>query len=156
LPEDPSPENVNNWRSPLLYNTTLLLVAASLTLSTIISRLPKGKEKVAQIMTPKNKVAQVPDPEESISQVIAPEDRVAQVPDRIVEVLPEQEDITQLSKKTNEAMSRYTTAALWRYITKSRTAVSTRKINHDEASSSLTSPQKEFEITNATPEELDL
>ncbi|KAI1748187.1 hypothetical protein F4782DRAFT_517988 [Xylaria castorea] len=160
MPGNALPENTSNWKIPLSYSTTLLLAAASLALSTIISKLPK--EKVAQFMASKDNVAQVPAPKESATQVIAPKDSVSKVAaplaleSDVVEVSPEEDDINQLSQKTREAVSRYTTAALSRYTTKSRTVVSTSRISHDQASSSHTSSQVEIESTNTTPEELDL
>ncbi|TGJ78616.1 hypothetical protein E0Z10_g10145 [Xylaria hypoxylon] len=132
-PNNVSPDNARNQEAPLSYGTTLLIAAASLALFTIFSRLPKGS--IAQIMGPKDRVAQA-----------------VALNDSVPSVLPEKDDIDQLSKKTNESVSRYTTAALSRYTTKSRTVVSTSKINHNE----VISEHLESESNNTTPEELSL
>ncbi|RWA06697.1 hypothetical protein EKO27_g8421 [Xylaria grammica] len=90
-PENAPPgslDNASNWEIPLSYVTTLLLAAASLALFAIIPKLPK--RSATQVMSPKDRVSQTPSPKDSD-----------------VQALPEKDDITQLSKKTRDSMSRY-------------------------------------------------
>ncbi|KAI1175607.1 hypothetical protein F4777DRAFT_578915 [Nemania sp. FL0916] len=129
-PEKATPKNTSNWSIPFPYITTALLATGSLAVYAMNSKLPK--DKIAQAVAP-----------------LAPKVDIASA-------LPEKDDIAEATKKTSEAVSRYTTAALSRFTTKSRTVVATSNINHDETSSSFTSSQVEFESSNSTPEELEM
>jgi hypothetical protein len=134
LPENLSPKPAshgrpNNWSIPFPYATTILLAAGSLAFYMGYLRPPTGA--IAQNIGP-----------------LVPKDEIAPV--RLGTV-----DNSQSSQTTSKTLSQYTRGELSRFTTKSRTVVSTSKINHDETSSSFTSSQMEIESNNSTPEELE-
>jgi hypothetical protein len=158
--------NASNWKTALLHGTTFLVGALGVALYHInTTRLPKGsvdKKVVPPIanndvprILPEEKTHDGSKSSEELSEQMSEETR-DEMSEEMSEGMSEEVD-EEIRNERSESVPQSITGGLSRYISKSRTVVSTSDASYYEASSSVTSLQVlESGSENSSSKQLDM